>query len=928
MKKTTALLLVLACAAAVTLFAQGTPSDIPRINVEKFTLPNGLEVILSEDHRLPMTAVNLWYHVGPAYEEPGRTGFAHLFEHMMFQGSKHVPGDSHFRMLEGAGATGMNGTTNFDRTNYFETVPSNQLELALWLESDRMGFLLEQVDQAKLSNQQDVVRNERRQSYENRPYGVVDEGIYHALFPKGHPYYASVIGSHADIQAVRLDDVRQFFTRYYAPNNASLAIVGDIDKAATRTLVEKYFGSLKRGQPIPPLKVDTPAITAERRGVIEDRVELPRIDMAWLTPAAYTDGDADLEIAAGVLSAATSSRLYKSLVYEKQIAQDVVAYQYSLMLGSVFGIEATARPGHTAEELEAAIDEVLDRFRDEGPTAAEVQRVRNVLETRAMNALGSLNGVANRLNQYNHYLGTPDALTRETMRRRNVTPESTKRFAQQYLQRRNRIVVYGVPGQQKLEPETPRAAAEPTTAGQAAEFANVDEPWRATPPVPGSTRAAVLPVPQSFQLSNGLTVIFMPQASVPMVSATVVVRNGRDANPLDKPGLASFSMAMLDQGTSTRSALQLGDDIAQVGASLSTDSSTDDSTVTVSSLSRNFPTALSLLADVVLRPAFPAAEVERIRTTRLASLVQQRSSPTSIVGNVMSAVLYGQGHPYGFDELGTAASNTAMTREELQGFWRQNFVPGNAALVVAGAITPQELRKLAEDNFGGWPKGTVAPPSLPAPASARPKFVLVDRPGSPQTQLRIATIGAPRSSPDYIPLRVMNAILGGLFSSRININLREAHGYTYGARSQFTFSRAAGPFAVATGVRTDVTAPAVQEVFAEVKKMIETSVTPGELMLGKDAITQSLPASFETSGRTVANLTSLFTYGLPLNHYSRLNELVSVVDARAVQDMARKYLVPDNMVVVAVGDRARIGAPLEAALGPADLRDSEGLPLK
>src|SRR5687767_2672888 len=359
----------LAVACLATLLAQdrATPTDIPRLAFEKYTLPNGLDVILSQDRRLPMVAVNLWYHVGPANEEPGRTGFAHLFEHMMFQSSKHVPPDSHFPLLEAAGATGVNGTTDYDRTNYFETVPSNQLDLALWLESDRMGYLLEKVDQAALSNQQDVVRNERRQNVENRPYGMAEEAMVQSLFPKGHPYYGSVIGSHEDIQAVKLVDVNRFFRQFYAPNNASLAIVGDIDTAATKQLVEKYFGTLKRGPAVPPIAAETPKITAERRRVVPARVQLPRVSIAWLTPPAFKPGDADAEIIADILGGGRSSRLYKKLVYELQIAQTVSAFQNSLILGSMFQIQATARPGHTAEELERAIEQEIDAIRAQPP---------------------------------------------------------------------------------------------------------------------------------------------------------------------------------------------------------------------------------------------------------------------------------------------------------------------------------------------------------------------------------------------------------------------------------------------------------------------------------------------------------------------------------------------------------------------------------
>src|SRR5262245_53678437 len=479
------------------------PATVPRVAVETFTLDNGLQVIVSRRPELPVVAVNTWYHVGPANEAAGRTGFAHLFEHMMFQGSKHVPGDMHFRTVEGAGGSTINGTTDFDRTNYFETLPSNQLELGLWLESDRMGYLLDQVDQANLSNQQDVVRNERRQSYENRPYGVVEEALFHQLFPKSHPYYANVIGSHADIQAAKLEDVRTFFKTFYAPNNASIAIVGDIDKPAVKKLVEKYFGTFKRGEPVTKPVVETPKITSERRATVTDRVELPRVYIAWITSPIYKPGDADADIASLLLGGGRSSRLYKKLVYEKQIAQAVEAEQQSLMLGSIFDIEATARPGHTAQELEQAIDEELNRLRETGPDQTEVDRARNVTETRiiqGLESLGGFGGVADRLNNYNHYLGDPGFLPQDIRRYRAVTPASVKAFFQQQLLPTARVVVYGVPGPQELGPPVPTPKAADAVASAGAESINADEPWRKDAPKPSEARPLQVPVPSSFQL--------------------------------------------------------------------------------------------------------------------------------------------------------------------------------------------------------------------------------------------------------------------------------------------------------------------------------------------------------------------------------------------------------------------------------------------
>src|SRR6202521_2510996 len=460
-------------------------SATPTIKFEKYTLANGLVVILSEDHRLPLVSTNIWYHVGPANELPGRTGFAHLFEHMMFEGSKHVPGNGHIRFLEAAGASDLNGTTDFDRTNYFETLPANQLELALWLESDRMGYLPDQLDQASLTNQQDVVRNERRQSIEKPPYGLVEEAVFHNLFPKAHPYYADVMGSHADIQAAKVEEVRNFFKLYYAPNNASLAIVGDFDPAKAKQLVEKYFGPLKRGAPVPKIAAVTPPITAERRAVIHDQVELPRVYEAWLTSPIFKPGDALADLSSDILGGGKSSRLYKKLVYEKQIALDVNVSQNSLVLGSIFEIAVTARPGHTAEEIEKAIEEELAAFRKEGPTPAELERARNGVETRmiqGLERLGGFGGVADRLNEYNHYLGNPGYIAEDLGGFQKATTSSIRTFAEAQLKPNARVVIYAIPGKPDLGPDVPTPKTLQKGNATGGEAVNADAAWRTIPP--------------------------------------------------------------------------------------------------------------------------------------------------------------------------------------------------------------------------------------------------------------------------------------------------------------------------------------------------------------------------------------------------------------------------------------------------------------
>ena len=883
----------------------------PTIVYHKYELPNGLQVILSEDHRLPLVAVNIWYHVGPANERPGRTGFAHLFEHMMFQGSKHVSRGGHIGLLEGAGASELNGTTSFDRTNYFETVPSNQLELALWLESDRMGFLLDTLDQPKLTNQKDVVRNERRQSYENRPYGLVDEELFHQLFAQGHPYYADVIGSHADIEAVRLEDVRSFFRQYYVPNNASLAIVGDIDEARTRALIEKYFGPIARGAPVPRIEVTTPPITAERRVTVPDQVELPRINLAWLTAPFYKPGDAEADMLAQILGGGKSSRLYRHLVYDRQVAQDVGAAQQSLMLGSIFEIEATAKPGVKPEDLEHAVDAELADIAAHGPTAAEMARARNTITAqiiRGLEKLGGFGGVADRLNQYNHYLGDPGYLAKDLARYQAVTAGAVQRLAAKTLTRNSRVVIYAVPGQ-KVVHDVPKSSAE---EAQSAEVTPAPDDWRSTPPAAGPASPLKLPTPQRFTLANGLTVLLVEQHKRPVVTANLVVLSGSEANPLDKPGLAAFTAAMLDAGTERRGAPEIADSVAQIGAVLTSGSNSDFSSAEVRTLTTTVDAAFDLLADVSLHPAFAEKEIERLRSTRLTQLQQQRDNPNAIASRVLNDALYGPQHPYGFIELGTRHSLESLSREDLLAFWRRGYTPANSALVLAGDLTQEQARSLAEKHFGTW-GGSASTQRLPAVRAAEARrIIIVDRGSSPQTALRLGEIGVPRASPDYVPLSIMNTALGGIFTSRINLNLRERHGYTYGASSAFVFRRGPGPFLIGAGVRTDATAPAVKEIFNELGRIRAEDLSPQELALAKDALARSLPGEFETNAEAARSIGSLFVYDLPLDYYGTLPQSIQAVTAGEVHRVANQYLQPDRIVVVAVGDRSRIEPELKA----------------
>jgi zinc protease len=902
--------------------------SLPVIQYDKYQLKNGLDVIVCEDHRLPLVAVNIWYHVGPANERPGLTGFAHLFEHMMFEGSKYVGEKAHFLYLEAAGASSINGTTDFDRTNYFETLPSNQLELALWLESDRMGFLLDKLDDRKLENQRDVVRNERRQSIESAPYGLVQEEVFHQLFPENHPYYASVIGSHADIESARLSDVRDFFKLYYAPNNATLAIVGDIDTAKAKKLVEKYFGPIPAGASVPKPEVETPAITDEKRATVEDQVELPRVYMGWITDPIFSQGDAECDLIAKIMGGGKSSRLHKSLVYEKRLAQDIAAQQYSLALGSIFIVEATGKPGVEPQELENAIREELDKFRADGPQRAELERARNTIESsiiRALESLGGFGGVADRLNQYNHFLADPGYLSRDIERYQTATLESVQSLAQDRLRHEAGIVVWGVPGTKTVN-DIPKSS--PPSKPSIIEPGRIpDQDWRSTPPTPGPTPALSLPIPKKFNLANGLSVFLVEQHSLPIVSANMITLSGSEKNPLDHSGLASFTADMLDEGTLKRSPLEIAADADQIGATLATGSSMDLCFIATRTLKRNIDAAFELVSDVLLNPAFVQDELERVRNDRLTYILQQKDNPGSLGIKVFLDTVYGSSHPYGYMDVGTEPSNHAVTRELLLDFYQAGYFAGNSALIVAGDITESELCELSEKHFGGWKQdGDIAEmPAITAKPSRR--IVIVERPDASQTVLRIGHIGTPHSDPDYIPIDVMNTALGGLFSSRINLNLREKHGYTYGASSAFAFRRGPGPFMIGTSVRTDVTAPAIIEIMREIDHMRESEINPEELAVAKDSIARSLPGLFETTPEAASSIGQLFVHNLPMNYFHDLPGQIEKVSAEEVQRVAREQIKPEEMVIVAVGDRSRIEPELSKLnMGPVEIRDADGNP--
>ncbi|NLF72676.1 MAG: insulinase family protein [Candidatus Anammoximicrobium sp.] len=899
---------------------------LPEIPFEKYCLANGLQVILHEDHSTPIVAVNVWYHVGSKNERPGRTGFAHLFEHMMFQGTRHYDKD-YFGPLQQAGGQ-LNGSTNQDRTNYWETVPSNYLELALWMESDRMGFLLPAMTQEKLDNQRDVVRNERRQSYENRPYGLVYEVLLAGLYPPDHPYSWPTIGSMADLAVASREDVADFFRRFYHPANASLCIAGDFDPAKAKRLVEKYFGPIPAGPKVPKV---APApirpLTEDIRVNMTDRIGLARLHLVWRSVPLYAPGDAELDVLADILAGGKTSRLYRLLVRDKQIAQDVQASQNSREIDGNFFIVVTARPGQSLAELEAAVLGEVARLQAESPSAEEVGRALARHESsliQHLESVGGFGGRADQLNLYNVYAGDPGYLEQDFGRYLQVDPAAVQRVARQYLGAK-KMVLEVTPGPQtKLAPD-PREGAAKTREELAKGYQ--ETPLPAAPPIAEDADRRQLPQgasPPKFELppihrrtlSNGMQVLVVENHELPSVSLNVVFPVGTSSDTPGKTGLSDLLAAVWTEGTQTRSSDQVAEALANIGARLSVSSDWDLSGMRLYTLKRTLPQALDVFADVLQNPAFPEEELARQRNIAIGRLMQVRNEPNALASLAVNAKLYGYDHPYGRPMYSTEASLKAIGRDDLEAFYRANVRPDRASLIAVGDVTPDEIVQALEKSLAGWKAAgdVTQPPFPPIPPAASTAVTLVDKPDAAQSVISVCLVGTERKTPDYFALTVMNSIFGGQFSSRLNMNLREDKGYTYGARTAFDWRvHQPGPFTARAAVQTAVTVPALVEFLKEFEGILGARpIGPEELEFNKGYLTRGYPARFETPSDVAGQLETLVGFQLPDDYFNRVIPDITAVTAEDVLRVAKKYLDREHLTVIVVGDRSKIEADLRA----------------
>lgn len=873
-----------------------TDRTTPHIDIpfEKHVLPNGLQLILHIDRKLPIVHVNQWFHVGSKNERAGRTGFAHLFEHMMFQGSANAT-DDYFHFVETAGANlregGVNGTTSEDRTNYFATVPAGNLEFLLWLESDRLATLAEALTQEKLDNQRDVVKNERRQSYENVPYGRWDKLLVENLHPAGHPYSWPVIGSHEDLTAATLDDVKDFFRTYYTPNNLSLAIAGDFDRDQAIKLVEKYFGPIATGPVLDRPRRWLPFLHSNKVVEARDRVPQERTYMIWPGAAYFDPDDAVLDLTSRILSDGLSSRLNRSLVYERQICSDATAFNASYEISGAFAIIATARPGIELVEVERVIDEEIEKLARSGPSVEELNRARTKREfdfISGLERIGGFGGKADLLNQYNTFLGDPAHVAADLQRYRDVTPHAIGDVVKRTLTGA-RVLIH-------FRPEKSERATE----------SGVN---RAQHPKLGVDRPFPAPEVKKGTLDNGLEIYVVERGELPKVAVTLTSRAGSVSDPELKPGTAFMAATVLPLGTKKRSAFEIEDGLGDLGTSLSAFAGRETSAVSMEVLSRHLDAALEIFSDAVLHPVFPESEFEREKMLHLDALAQDENNPNAISGRVRSMLTFGPQHPYGRPARGLTRTVQAIVREDLVSFHQRESNPANSALIFVGDISMKTALEVARRHFGKWKKAPLTSSEFPAPSpiAAAPLY-LVDRQGAAQTVVSLALPAPKRKSEDYYALRLADAVWGGGgFGTRLNLNLREDKGYSYGVFSSQVLNRHTGIWWASGAVQTDKTAESVVEFIRELDLLAgRKPITEEELENARATRIRGYAQQFESLMRIAGQIAELWSAGLSTDELQREIDETARVTLQEANQAAQRYAKPDKAILLLVGDKKKI----------------------
>lgn len=860
------------------------------ISYQKFVLKNGLRLIVHEDHKAPIVAINVWYHVGSKNEKEGKTGFAHLFEHLMFNGSENFD-DDYFQALERIGATDLNGTTNEDRTNYFQNVPKNALDLALWMESDRMGHLLGAVTQAKLDEQRGVVQNEKRQG-QNQPYAIAWDLITEATYPKGHPYSWSVIGSMEDLNAASLEDVHEWFKNYYGAANAVLVIAGDVNTEEVKQKVEKYFGDIPSGPPVAKHEVWIAKMTGTKRQTAQDRVPQSRLFKVWNVPESGTREEALLGLASSILSSGKTSRLYKKLVYEKQIATSASAYSWSNEIGGQFTVDAMVAPGKNLAEVEKLIDEELQKFLKEGPTQKELDRVRTQYFAgfvRGVERIGGFGGKSDRLAQNEVYNGSPDAYKTYMKYVEEATIADIKKVVNDWLS----------DGVYILEihpfPEYSTVASD------------VD---RKKLPEIGETPDASFPKFEKAKLSNGLNVMLANRKTIPVVSFSLMINAGYSADQFAIPGTASLTANMLDEGTKKMNALQISDEMQNLGTYIGSSAGLDYNYLTLNSLKSNLDKSLSLWSEILLTPSFPQDELDKLKKQQIAGIKREKVQPTQMAYRVLPKLFFGEGHAYSLPLTGSGFEESVekISREDLIKYHQTWYKPNNATLVIVGDVTLSEILPKIEKAFKDWKPGDVPQKNITNVEVKNSNVLyLLDKPAAQQSIILGGHLIVPKSDPDDLAIETMNDILGGVFTSRINMNLREDKHWSYGSFSFFINTKSQRPYIFYGAVQTDKTKESILEMQKEIREYVSTRpATDDELNKIKMNNILSLSGQWETMSAVSSSLQQIVNYNYPENYFDTYSDKMKNLNLTQIHNAANKVIKPEKVIWVVVGDKAKI----------------------
>ena len=915
-------------ALCLPLFASSAaPTAAQEVSIPytKHVLENGLEVILHEDHSDPVVGVYVYYHVGSGREQPGKSGFAHLFEHMMFQGSQNVGDDQHFKLIQEAGGT-LNGTTNTDRTNYFETLPSNQLELALWLEADRMGFLLPAMTQEKLDNQREVVKNERRQNYENRPYGLTSEVLARSLYPPEHPYSWTTIGSMDDLSAASLEDVADFFRRYYGPNNATLAIGGDIDPEVALAMVEKYFGAIPRGPEVADPEPRPVTLAHTKRVVIEDKVQVPELTLTWPTVEIGHADEAALDLLARLLAGSKSSILDQALTIDERLASQVSAFHGSRELAGTLSISLRPHPGISLTQLENRVRELIRRMAEEGVDGEALKRQQTRFEAFSIRRLETVGSRTSRLASDNTFFDDPGHVTKALQALLAVQPADVERALETYVSGKHSVVLSCVPEGQI------DTAASGRTPAQLAEETQLD---RTQKPAPAPEPGLRLPSVWHAELANGVAVIGTPYDELPLCSFTISVPAGHLRESMETLGLSSMVADLLDEGAGERDATELEDEIDGLGASLFVRSGDEEISITASMLERNAEAVVAIVADILLEPRFDEADLERLRAERLTQLESRADSIRAIAGDAWNAITYGSETLSGAPASGTPQTIAQLDVASVRSFWESFGTPVGARLSYVGPRDAEGVQQLFSDLAARWNArengAEIVEASFSEPA---PRFVeqttifLVDKAGAAQSEIRIGHPSVATPDPSWWPLQILNYGLGGSFSSRINMNLREDKGYTYGARSSFRGGKYPSPFVASAAVRTDVTAASVAEFLKELEGILQ-GPTEEEIAFTKSAMRQATARQFESTRGLMGYLDPIVEYGLPDDYLAGRMQQVDQANQQQLTELAKQSIDPSRLAILVVGDAALVREPLkELGVGSLVELDQQGRPIE